>query len=91
VHYALADIYSLTIDGRLAIVGGFQRENSEEILYIWMPASLVRNYDEQKVKALKQKIDNGKKGYAMYRGMKGTKYGTCSYDVVWVQKKKSIL
>ncbi|KAK3910114.1 Ribosome biogenesis protein BOP1-like protein [Frankliniella fusca] len=84
--YQLVDIYSLVVEDRLAVVGGFQL-GDEDVLYVWMPISLARNYDAKKVLELKSKLEKGKKGYAMFRGMKQTKYGTESYDVVWVQKK----
>ncbi|KAK3922709.1 hypothetical protein KUF71_000111, partial [Frankliniella fusca] len=64
--YQLVDIYSLLVEDRLAIVGGF-KEDDNETIYVWMPASLVKNYDAKKVQELKKKIDNGKKGYAIYK------------------------
>lgn len=51
-----------------------------------MPASLCANYDAKKVMMLKSKIESGKKGYAVFRGMKKNKYGKESYDIVWVKK-----
>ncbi|KAK3914852.1 Early transcription factor 70 kDa subunit [Frankliniella fusca] len=86
--YQLVDIYSMQIEDRLAVVGGFQLDE-EPVIYVWMPTSLVRNYDAKKVLDLKAKISNGKKGYAVYRGMKATKYNTSSYDIVWVQKNQN--
>ncbi|KAK3929160.1 Ras GTPase-activating protein 3, partial [Frankliniella fusca] len=58
VIYELVDIYSINVDNRLAIVGGFQLED-EDIMYVWLPVSLVRNYDARKVIELKSKIVNG--------------------------------
>jgi len=84
--YQLIDTYSMHVENRLAIVGGFRDKVNNEICDVWMPTSLVRNYDEKKVRELKEKIEAGKKGYAMYRGEKATKYGTTSYDFVWVKK-----
>ncbi|KAK3918964.1 Protein TIC 214 [Frankliniella fusca] len=71
--YQLVDIYSIQVEDRLAIVGGFQLEN-EGIMYVWLPSSLVKNYDAKKVVELKDKISKGKKGYAVFNGMKTTKY-----------------
>ncbi|KAK3924517.1 Protein TIC 214 [Frankliniella fusca] len=65
--YQLVDIYSLKIEDRLAVVGGFKLDD-EPVMYVWMPASLVRNYDAKKVSDLKEKISYGKKGYAVYNG-----------------------
>jgi len=87
VVYQLVDIYCMVVDNRVAIVGGFSDNVRNDIQHVWMPTSLVRNYDEKKVRELKEKIDSGKKGYAMYRGEKSTKYGTMSYDFVWVKKQ----
>jgi len=86
VIYELKDIYSMLVDDRLAIVGGFTDNVSDTIVYVWLPSSLVKNYDENKVKQLKEKIDAGKRGFAVYKGEKLTKYNTMSYDFVWVRK-----
>jgi len=78
----------MKIDGRLSIVGGFKKEGDEEVKYIWLPAGLSRNFTESKVTQLKSAIENGKKGYILYKGLKSTVYGTVAYDVCWVPKKK---
>ncbi len=85
VVYLLVDIYHLIVDGRVSPVGGF-KGTDDKVTYIWMPASLCANYDAKKVMMLKSKIESGKKGYAVFRGMKKNKYGKESYDIVWVKK-----
>ncbi len=84
--YELVDIYHITVQDRLSIVGGFKL-NDDPVIYVWMPASLIKNYDAKKVNDVKKKLDSGKKGFAMYRGIKTTKYNSMSYDMVWVSKK----
>jgi len=86
--YELVDIYSIDIEDRLAVVGGFRPENSTmSTSYVWLPASLCRNFDKKKVLQLKASIKKGKKGRAVYKGLKSLRYGTPVYDMEWVAKK----
>ncbi|KAK3926551.1 Pro-apoptotic serine protease NMA111, partial [Frankliniella fusca] len=81
VKYELVDIYSISVDGRLSVVGGFRSVGSDIINYIWLPASISKNLTESTIKKLKSKLDCGKKAFAVYYGMKANKYGSDSYDM----------
>ena len=85
--YKLNDIYSLKIDGRLAIVGGVVQggDNVSNVVYVWMPTSLVKNFNEDMVRTVGKSVAAGKVARFVYKGMKAGKYGKDFYDAEWVK------
>ena len=84
--YRIVDIYHIRVDGRLAIVGGVVSESEGSgTVYVWMPTSLIRNFNEQTVATVKKSVDAGKVARFKYNGMKVGRNGEY-YDAEWVKK-----
>lgn len=76
--------------GRLAPVGGFQH-GDEEVIYVWMPTSLVLNVRDmiRFTNDLMKGIKSGKYLYAVYKGEGNSKGGNAFHDMSWVRNTKN--
>ena len=85
--YKLMDIYTVKIEGRLAVVGGVVDEGSGSCtpVYVWMPTSLVRNFTEEIVRSVAKSMAGGRVARFVYKGMKPGKGGMEYYDAEWVK------